>query len=177
MRKDGTHVRRLTNRSGEGLEPSYSPNGHWIAFVSGPVRKTALFIMHPDGTGLRKLTGRNINPGHPTWAPSGRWIVFNSHYDKPNGRIFVIRPNGDDRRRLTRAPRGAEDFEPAFSPNGHLIAFTSFGPRRSEGPRRRHLGDAARRYPPAQRDAEESGVRGRRDLATAPPAQLARVDR
>jgi Tol biopolymer transport system component len=127
MRSDGTHVRRLTHIPGEAFEGAYSPNGRWIVFVSGAVRKTALFVIHPDGTGLRKLTDRPLNAGHPSWSPNGRWIVFNSHYEKVNGRIFVIRPNRRDLRQLTTAPRGAEDFEPAYSPNGKLIAFTSFG--------------------------------------------------
>jgi TolB protein len=127
MRSDGTHVRRLTHIPGEALEPAYSPSGRWIAFVSGAIGKTALFVIHPDGTGLRKLTERSLNAGHPSWSPDGRRIVFNSHFEKPNGRIFVIRPNGKHLRQLTKAPRGAEDFEPAYSPNGKLIAFSSFG--------------------------------------------------
>jgi TolB protein len=127
MRSDGTHVRRLTHIPGEAFEAAYSPSGRWIAFVSGAIGKTALFVIHPDGTGLRKLTERTLNAGHPSWSPDGRRIVFNSHFEKANGRIFVIRPDGRHLRQLTKAPRGAEDFEPAFSPNGHLIAFSSFG--------------------------------------------------
>jgi Tol biopolymer transport system component len=171
MRSDGTHVRRLTHIPGEAFDASYSPSGRWIAFISGAIAKTSLFVIHPDGTGLRKLTERPLNAGHPSWSPDGRRIVFNSHFEKPNGRIFVIRPNGKHLRQITRGPRGTEDFEAAYSPNGKMIAFTSFGrkdPKDTDGDiwLMRSDGSHMRNLTPRTPNGFEIGVtwRPRRDL-------------
>jgi len=132
MDKDGTNVRRVTRFAPGAEEPSFSPTGRWIAFLSGKVGRTALFVVHPDGTGLHQVTPRRLNAGHPSWSPDGRRIVFNSHIETPNGRIWVVGPQGGTLQRLTRGPDGVEDFEPAFSPDGRLIAFTSFGRTRPD---------------------------------------------
>ena len=45
-----------------------------------------------------------------------------------NGDIYVVNADGSGRRRLTRDP--AEEFDPAWSPNGAKIAFSRFDGRR-----------------------------------------------
>jgi len=125
--RTGSHTRRVTDFAPSAEEPSYSPTGRWIAFLSGRVGRTALFVVRPDGTGVRRLTPRRLNAGHPSWSPDGRRIVFNSNIGQPNGRIWVIGRRGHGLRKLTSGPDGVEDFEPAFSPDGRFIAFTSFG--------------------------------------------------
>jgi TolB protein len=132
MRKDGTHLRQVTHLPAGAEEPAWAPRGNRIAFLSGPVRRTALFLIRPDGSDLTRLTARRLNATHPSWSPNGRWIVFNHHFETRNSRIFVIRANGEGQRQLTKAPNGVEDFEPAFSPDGRLIAFSSFGRGRHE---------------------------------------------
>lgn len=125
MDVDGSHVRQVTRFPAGAEEPAYSPTGQWITFLSGPPEKTALYVVRPDGSGLRALTPRWMNAGHPSWSPDGRTIVFNTNIEKPNGRIWTVRLDGR-MRQLTRGSDGLEDFEPAYSPDGELIAFTRY---------------------------------------------------
>jgi TolB protein len=125
MNCDGTHVRQVTHFAPGAEEPSYSPTGEWISFLSGPVARTALFIVRPDGTGLRKISPRSMNAGHPSWSPDGERIVFNTNIEKTNGRIWTVTTHGT-LRQLTKGRSGQEDFEPAYSPDGGRIAFTRY---------------------------------------------------
>ena len=123
--RHGGRARQVTHFGPGAEEPAWSPSGKWIAFLSGPVRRTALYVVHPDGTGLRQLTRRSLNAGHPSWSPDGTTIVFNTHFERPNGRIWTVDLRGRTTR-VTSPPQGTEDFEPAFSPDGRYVAFTRF---------------------------------------------------
>lgn len=80
---------RLTQ--GKATDPSWSPTGEFITFVS---RETDICIIRPDGTGYRQLTGGQGRNYRPSFSPDGRMIVF--HSDR-NGRrqLFVMAANGD----------------------------------------------------------------------------------
>src|SRR5207248_6508486 len=58
----------------------------------------------------------------PSWSPTGNEIAYTS-FQHGHGDIYVMRPDGSDKRRLTTDP--AYDDIPTFSPNGGKIAFVS----------------------------------------------------
>ena len=66
-------ARGSRRRSGSILNPTYSPDGAWIAFASGEQSgPTRLFIIRPDGTGLRSLDTEAVEAsdgGGPAWSP------------------------------------------------------------------------------------------------------------
>jgi WD40-like Beta Propeller Repeat len=101
---------------------SWAPDSRRIVFASDRApgsRRFQIYTVRIDGTGLRRLTAFAAQSEDPAWAPSGRWIA----YDVEAGgqpRIYLIRPGGTGRRRLTRV----NDTNPLWSPNGSKIAFT-----------------------------------------------------
>jgi Tol biopolymer transport system component len=83
-----------------------------------------------NGDNLKRLTNNGqVFDGDPTFAPNGTKLAFESFRDL-NDNIYVMSAsdtdldgNGDNLKRLTK--KTADDEEPAFSPSGTKIAFTS----------------------------------------------------
>jgi len=103
---DGTRKHALTSPLMVDLgEPSWSPNGHTIAFTG----VGGIYTVHADGTGLRKLTrilGWNFLP---RWSPDARLIVFASGRSGGSD-LFVMNADGGGQRNLTHTPNVSESI-------------------------------------------------------------------
>lgn len=120
MNADGTRSRQVT----EGEEPTWSADGRKIAFTRWILDAPFIFVANANGTGRRKLAGGY----EPAWSPNGRTIAFLRFTEFRRGGelqddVYLIAPNGNGLRRLTRTP-GSEE-RPAWSPDGGTIAFVS----------------------------------------------------
>ncbi len=77
-------------------EPSWSPNGSWIAFVLTHRGEGTgdIWIMKVDGTRMHRLTHRlSADDTSPSWSPDGRLIAFSS--DRSGSyKIWTIRVDG-----------------------------------------------------------------------------------
>jgi eukaryotic-like serine/threonine-protein kinase len=104
-----------------------------IAFASTRSGLPQIYLVNADGTGLTALTNMENGACQPAWSPDGSQIVFispcrarvdfyeNNYYRDSS--LYLINADGTDLRPLTTVP-GA-DIEPAWSPDGTRIAFTS----------------------------------------------------
>jgi Tol biopolymer transport system component len=62
----------IVPHEGMNLDPVWSPDGSWIAFISNmhePGTNSQLYIVRPDGSGLQQLTDMPCWVGSPTWYP------------------------------------------------------------------------------------------------------------
>jgi len=81
MNMDGADIQRLTDGTGEASNPSWNPNGQYLAFSwtrGFAAGKWNVFVMDVASRKYTQLThdeGRNENPG---WAPDGIHIAFAS---------------------------------------------------------------------------------------------------
>ncbi len=77
---DGARAIQLTNRTGESESaPRFSPDGHWLAFVSGrgaEAGETQLWIMDLAGGEGRKLPGIKGSVSDYAWSPDSKWIAL-----------------------------------------------------------------------------------------------------
>jgi Tol biopolymer transport system component len=161
---DGSGLQQLTEGGPGGendVEPAFYPSGQSVVFdrSTGPTGEGDLYSLRLDGSGLRQLTFGATREQGPTVSPNGRQIAFTCGPADGNARIedvCSIRPDGSRRRLLSRGlKQGAEPFDPDFSPDGRLIAFT-LGPgtasdvftMRADG---RHLGALTNRGPTGRR--------------------------
>jgi TolB protein len=131
MDEDGTHLRRLGNDLADERQPAWSPDGRWIAYIR---RRSAAFnwelwLVRPDGTGRHQLTHLGAESYSPAWSPNSRRLVFSSNAGGTRWGIYTIGLNGRNLRRVTRSSLAAasDEFEPAWSPDGKLIAFVRDG--------------------------------------------------
>ena len=70
MNADGSHPVRLTNNQLEDGQPTWSPDGRWLAFASarphpGPLH---LWVMHPNGKGLHRVSSSAGEEYQPSWS-------------------------------------------------------------------------------------------------------------
>ncbi len=109
-----------------------------ITFVRGTRAAQAtgeVWVMERDGSQQTRLTNNAVFDGLPAFSPDGERIAFTSRREsvgaQVNDEIFLMDPkdddgdgNGDNLTRITFTDTENE-FQPAFSPEGDRIAFTS----------------------------------------------------
>jgi TolB protein len=111
------------NNGSLNLNPSWSPDGKEIAFLSYRSGRPELVILSSSG-GLRKAYPQQRGELNlaPDWSPDGKKIAFAGSRDG-NSEIFVLRVADGQLTRLTTNP--ALDTSPSWSPTAREIAFVS----------------------------------------------------
>ena len=139
IRPDGGALRRL----GAGVEPSWSPEGTKLAYVSD---SQGLVVRSVDRAAAPVVIGGPAGSGpveSPSWSPDGSRIVFSSIASSsvgctsddptcptpppgPSGeQLFLVNSNGRRLRQLTTA--GGSDHSPVFTRDGRQIAYAHWG--------------------------------------------------
>ncbi|MEE8148400.1 MAG: hypothetical protein V3T24_12400 [Longimicrobiales bacterium] len=135
MNADGSGEERLTPFS-DNVPGSWSPDGGWIAFTSGPgsdgrsldagMRGPSdggnIHIIRADGSEEIRLTDDSARDHDPAWSPDGKSIVFATDRE---GNLEIYRMRLSDRRLQNLTAHASFDAQPAWSPDGSKIAFTS----------------------------------------------------
>ncbi len=123
MDYDGHNQRVITAHETLSMSPDWSPGSDVISYVSYLSGGPALHLVELR-TGRKNpiVTDGDFNVS-PSFSPDGKTIAFSRSVGNGNTEIFLCNRDGSNRRRLTTA-RGI-DTNPAWSPTGREIAFTS----------------------------------------------------
>jgi dipeptidyl aminopeptidase/acylaminoacyl peptidase len=134
-RTDGTGERQLTNDPAYDRNPTFSPDGQWIAFMSNRSGKSQLWLIRPDGSGLRQATNApNGAQSYNEWSPDGSQL----HFLEPSGPdMFFFDPRKPwNEQTPTVLPGVTEtglEFSPSFwTPDGKQLLGVA-GPENKDG--------------------------------------------
>ncbi|WP_090762433.1 S9 family peptidase [Nonomuraea maritima] len=98
---DGSAEPRPLTRGPRDAEPTYSPDGAWLAFVrGGDGAKPQLYVMPTDGGEPRKVTDQPLGISAPVWSPDSRRLAFVARVPE-EGRYGEAKPEQERPRRIT----------------------------------------------------------------------------
>ena len=126
MDADGNNQIRLTNHPEADYQPSWSPDGGRIAFVSNRNGgNEQIYVMDSNGKNVKLLTNGILG-----WSPDGKTIAYHGRVkddwvEEEQSGIILIAPDGSNRRILA-GDIPVLDREPAWSPDSQRIAFVSW---------------------------------------------------
>ncbi|MDX2141552.1 MAG: hypothetical protein SF123_25925 [Chloroflexota bacterium] len=123
---DGTGRQNITNNGLGNADPTLSPDGQQVAFVSSRNSNLDIFVMNIDGSNQRPLTNHPEADYQPAWSPLGDRIAFQSTRDG-SSRIYHMSSTQGDQTALTSVIADANN--PAWSPDGSQLAISLRNPQ------------------------------------------------
>ena len=117
VKADGTDVRTLAEDSKGPSEPSASPDGKFVYFMSNRSGLPQIWRVNADGTDLKQFTFGDFANYAPAVSPDGRWVFYLS-WRTGLQLIWKMPTEGGEAVQVTDKPTGRV----SFSPDGKFVA-------------------------------------------------------
>lgn len=132
MQRGDSQPRRLTNSPTDERDPTWSPDGRSIAYVTNKDGAWEIYVMDILTRQQRRITFSPGYVGSPSWSPDGTFIVYEAYINN-NLDIYIssIDQSGPCGEPCPVTSDPGPDFEPEWMPQlpdgsgGRMIAYTS----------------------------------------------------
>ena len=124
MNADGSKEIRLTHHPGDDFDPTWSPTGEHIAFVSERDHKGLydIYLMDANGKNVHRAFGDLDYRTAPTWSPDGKKIAYHTYSPVPDWAVYANTLGGGEAERIAESGIHPGGF-PAWAPDGNEVAF------------------------------------------------------
>jgi tricorn protease len=111
---------QLTESPWRDRNPTYSPDGRWVSYVSDESGREEIYVKAADGSGAaRKLTDIDALKFAHVWSPDSRSIAFTS-----SDNVLRVVSGDGGRPRDIASSRFGNIGAPAWSPDGRWLVFS-----------------------------------------------------
>jgi tricorn protease len=120
---DKGETTNLTRSPGaRDMNPQWSPDGKWIAFVSDRSGREELWLCDEHGGQLKKLTDSDTLKGQPVWSPDSKSLLYTA------GQRSLYRCDVEGPKEVVIAQSQSGGFSsPRWSPDGKWISYSKAG--------------------------------------------------
>ena len=113
----------------DSLQPTWSPSGQQITYMSFRGGSTEIFRASTDGSGNEiQLTDEPLNEADPDWSPDGRYLIYHTLGDPKTQRDLWYRetePGGGTSDPVVFVQTRFNERVATFSPDGRFVAYCS----------------------------------------------------
>jgi Tol biopolymer transport system component len=109
---------RLTFEPGLQTEPTWSPDGRFIAYSSDRSGNFDIWVQPVGGGNPVQVTHSPAHDWQPDWSPNGKAIIFRS--EREGGGLFLVPPLGGYETKVS-----SFGYRPRWSPDGSRFLFVS----------------------------------------------------
>jgi eukaryotic-like serine/threonine-protein kinase len=124
--EQGAHPERWLSRGASvDRQPTYSPDGEWLAFTSDRGGSLDIWTMSTATGTVRRLTHDGADDWDPYYSPDGRHLLWSSNRGG-NFEVWIAEADGSGARQLSRDGVDAEN--PTMTPDGGWVVYSSSRP-------------------------------------------------
>jgi uncharacterized protein YjdB len=105
-----------------GSDPTFSPDGSRIAFVTQRDGNAEIYVMNADGSVVTRVTNDPQGDGRPAFTADGQSVVFHSSRAAGKQQIWSVNIDGSG---LTQLTKDSVNLSPTVSPDGQTVAYVS----------------------------------------------------
>jgi Tol biopolymer transport system component len=134
MNADGSNQRNLTQHPALDTKPSWSPDGHRLAFASSRSGLWEIYVIDISSGEVEQLTDSTKVDGYassPSWSPDGKHIAYELARNGKGRDIYIMDADGKNARSIANREepliRGNHTILrhfPRWSPDGKRILYT-----------------------------------------------------
>lgn len=120
---DGGNLKQITNNNAVNLSPTWSKDGLKITYTSYKSGTPEIYNYNLITKQETKFVSKMQNSSGASWSPDGNLIAFSASSE--NGATYIFTMDKFSRNKKVLLDTSAIEVEPAFSPNGKFLAYTS----------------------------------------------------